>query len=70
MSEFFVEDKTQKSPLFYNLKAERDHFWIKLREIDTLVELSTDTEIEILKQKIREILYCTPQQVPSVLDNG
>eukprot|EP01017_Pseudomicrothorax_dubius_P022316 TRINITY_DN2410_c0_g1_i2.p1 TRINITY_DN2410_c0_g1~~TRINITY_DN2410_c0_g1_i2.p1 ORF type:complete len:302 (-),score=62.82 TRINITY_DN2410_c0_g1_i2:157-1062(-) len=52
------------------IKAERDFYFAKLRDIDQLIDLYRQSSVEELVSAIRDILYMTPEKVAIVGDDG
>jgi Microtubule-binding protein involved in cell cycle control len=59
-----------KSPQIEVLKAERDFYYFKLRDIDHILDVYKDSSVETLINNIREILYMTPEKIAIVLEDG
>ncbi len=62
--------KAEKNPQLEILRAERDFYYSKLRDIDHILDVFTGNNVETLVNNIREILYLTPEKIAIVCEDG
>ena len=62
--------KADKNPQLEILRAERDFYYSKLRDIDHILDVYTSNNVENLINNIREILYLTPEKIAIVCEDG
>ena len=70
LSNMIERQKADKNPQLEILKAERDFYYSKLRDIDHMLDVRADNNMEVLISNIREILYLTPEKIAIVCENG
>lgn len=64
------KQKIERNPQLEILRAERDFFYSKLRDIDNVLDQFKDSNVELLMNNIREILYMTPEKIAIVCEDG
>lgn len=62
--------KADKNPQLEILRAERDFYYSKLRDIDHILDVFQGNNIELLMNNIREVLYLTPEKIAIVCEDG
>jgi len=63
--------KADKNPQLEILRAERDFYYSKLRDIDHILDVyNPSNNVENLINNIREILYLTPEKIAIVCEDG
>lgn len=62
--------KADKNPQLEILRAERDFYYSKLRDIDHILDVFAGNNIELLMNNIREVLYLTPEKIAIVCEDG
>lgn len=60
----------EKSPLFENMRSERDFYYSKLRDIDHVLDNYKGSDAETLIKSIRDILYLLPEDIAIVCEDG
>lgn len=70
LNNMIERQKADKNPQLEILRAERDFYYSKLRDIDHILDVYTGTSIENLMNNIREVLYLTPEKIAIVCEDG
>ena len=70
LNNIIEHQKADKNPQLEILRAERDFYYSKLRDIDHILDVFTDNNAEALINNIREVLYLTPEKIAIVCENG
>lgn len=70
LNNMIERQKADKNPQLEILRAERDFYYSKLRDIDHLLDVFTGTNVETLTNNIRELLYLTPEKIAIVCEDG
>ena len=69
----FIEKQkndVEKSPQFEIVKAERDFYYSKLKDIDHIIDVYKSSDTETLIKSIREVLYLQPEEIAIVCEDG
>lgn len=60
----------EKSPQFEIVRAERDFYYSKLRDIDHILDVYKGADVDALMRSIREVLYLQPEEIAIVCEDG
>ena len=70
LNNILEKQKFDKNPQLEVLKAERDFYYGKLKDIDHILELSKDNNVNVLINNIREVIYMLPEKITVVCEDG